>query len=166
MSDVLLPPSVLEDEPDRIRTSTLVVAKTGFTEDAEFLTQFSTLKGVKRMDLVSATIRGVPVTAGRSDYAWYTITFNAFRVNTVGSGRNQGAITIPLVGQDTDVSYGSSFIVVQTQVPFDLYSFETTVKKPDGSKVGSSEIDSIVLTFRVYQDLYRGRESQHHHIRG
>lgn len=159
MSAVLLPPSALETHPDRIRSSLLYVLKDSFTSDAVFQTKFTTLPGVKRIDLLEVAIRGIPVTSGRADYPWYQITFDNIRVHSSTTQSKAGRLIIPLIGEDKEQSFGDTYTLVQSEVPMDLTDFEVTISKPDGSIVGSTEIDSIVLTLRVYQDLYRGREA-------
>ena len=149
----LVDPSARQKDPTRIRETLLYIEKANFTADADFVYQFPPMEKVVRIDLVEMAIRGVPTTGGRSDYPYYSVEFDRLPVNSVASNSLNGRILVPLEGVDSRRSYSEGFVIRKGDVPMDLYEIRTRVYRSDNRVATSTDIDSIVVVMRVYQDL-------------
>jgi len=115
---------------------------------------YSGCDNVYRIDIVQASIRGVPVTAGRTDHAYYTISIPQLPVSSISQNQFNGRLLFPLKEQDNVYTFGDGVAVWQSmQTPKHLKELNIRVFKPDNQLADATECSSIQLIFKLYLDI-------------
>lgn len=143
---------VLEREINRLRIQDVVVVVTGSEAPQVVKRIGAPVSHVIQIELVEASIAGVPLTGGVPNYDYLSVKLENFGYDSVWTAAGNDGLPVFVLGERTSHKY-TDRVLVQSESPAVMRDVRIALSKPDGTIATSSDFSTLMLVFRVTYDL-------------